>query len=89
MPTIAVEIAKGAEALETRDRPLRRLPDGRVGVVFQGAVFPLIDRRRIDVSGRWFYPADCPVLMDLPAEWDLDQDAQSVNGGAKWGQLAA
>lgn len=68
MQTILVEVRHGGATVDQRERPLRRVPDGGIGVIYQGVVYPLTTERCIDLAGRWFYPSDCPVLLDPPPE---------------------
>lgn len=67
MSTIQVEVLRNGIAITQKDRPVRRLKDGRFGVVYQGRVYPLQRNRAIELSGTWFPPASCPVLREVPA----------------------
>jgi len=78
MLSILVEVRHGETTIDQRERPLRRLPDQQIGVLYQGVVYPLIAQRYIDVSSRWFYPSDCPVLLEVPSEWRGDANAEGT-----------
>ena len=70
MPSIPVEIYHDGALLEARERQLRRLPDGRVGVAYQGRIYPVIDQKRIEISGRSYLQNESPLLTKAPSEWD-------------------
>lgn len=71
MRPISVEVFAGSELLSKKDRPLRLLPNGRLGVVFRGRAYPLQDQRRIDMLGEWFEKENCAIALerDLPNEF--------------------
>ena len=57
--SIDVVIRDGTDTLETRRCRTMALPDGRVGVVWRGLVYPLLDNNEIDVSKEALPPAHC------------------------------
>lgn len=57
-----IEVYDGAQALEVVPADLVRLPDGRLGALWHGQAFPLIDGKRIDVAGEFVVPGRCTRL---------------------------
>ena len=83
MISTVLEVVQGDLALGTRECTLRRLPDGSIGALCQGLVFPLLPGPRIDLAGAWSYPDECPVLMSVPPELD----AVFNGAGGDWWHL--
>jgi hypothetical protein len=72
MSSIQVQVFRGQEFVVQKDRPVRQLPDGRYGVVFQGVVYPLQPGSRIQLDGTSLDPAMCPVLRENPPDLYAD-----------------
>jgi hypothetical protein len=61
--------------------PLRQMPDGRVGAVYKGRVYPLRGQNEIDISDPWEDPNDCPLVpdtTDVIRPWFLDTSGRST-----------
>jgi hypothetical protein len=68
MIRIPVQVIQGTSA-ETSAHQLRRLPDGRSGVLIDGMVFPVDAAGMVNLEGQSFYPRNCPPALDLPEEF--------------------
>jgi len=70
MLTREIDIREGTIIVERALLSLRLTPDGEVGALFDGRVYPLIDRRAIDVSVEGISTAACSYLLRWPPGWD-------------------
>jgi len=70
MIPLAIAIHDDDRRLERRTCALRRTPDGRLGALCEGVVLPLAPGPRVDLAGPWFYPDDCPLLLEPPGDLD-------------------
>jgi len=83
MPSIVISLwNKGIKLWDESQnpRPLRQMPDGRVGVVYRHAVFPVRGQNAVDISDPWQDPSDCPLIPvtnDVRRQWFLDTSGRA------------
>jgi hypothetical protein len=68
MIRVPVQFIQGT-SVETSAHQLRRLPQGKWGVLVDGLVFPIDAAGMVNLDGQSFYPRDCPPALDLPEEF--------------------
>ena len=56
---IEIDVREGPDSLKTRRCRAMLMPDGRVGVVWRGLVYPVRDGNQIDIGGEALPPAIC------------------------------
>ena len=84
MPSISISLWKGETKIwdeSPNPRPLRRMPDGRVGVVYRGSVFPLHGQNEVDIDDDSEEPTNCPLVpetVDVSRAWYLDTSGRST-----------
>jgi prepilin-type processing-associated H-X9-DG protein len=65
--SMTVSVRRAGAVVDRIDRLPRSTPDGGMGVEYLGLVYAIHEADRIDVDGRWWYPRDCPLMLEMPA----------------------
>lgn len=73
--SMTVIVRRAGVVVDRIDRLPRLTPDGGMGIEYLGLVYSIHEAERIDVDGRWWYPRDCPLMLEVPA---------AVIEGAAW-----
>ena len=68
MSNVTVSVYDGPILVAEKQRPVRRLPDGRFGVLFRGLVYPIGRAQQIQLRGGSHEKEECIVLDSVPEE---------------------
>jgi len=63
---IEIDVREGPDILETRRCRAMLMPDGRVGAVWRGLVYPVREGNHIDINGEALPPAACIAGIAAP-----------------------
>ena len=72
---MTISVRRAGVVVDRINRLPRSTPDGGMGVEYLGLVYSIHEAERIDVDGRWWYPRDGPLMLEMPA---------AVIEGAQW-----
>jgi len=64
---MTVSVRRAGAVVDRISRLPRSTPSGGIGVEYLGLVYAIHEIDRIDVDGRWWYPRDCPLMLEMPA----------------------
>jgi len=65
--SMTISVRRAGAVVDRINRLPRSTPDGGLGVEYLGLVYSIHEAERIDVDGRWWYPRDCPLILEMPA----------------------
>lgn len=65
--SMTISVRRTGAVVDRIDRLPRSTPDGGMGVEYLGLVYAIHEADRIDVDGRWWYPRDCPLMLEMRA----------------------
>ncbi|GAA4019225.1 hypothetical protein GCM10022280_18730 [Sphingomonas swuensis] len=92
---LQIQVERGGELIDTIERLLRRLPDGRIGAEYMGLVYPLSGPAEINLETTWCYPSEAPICLEPPElpsararKWHLEELSSRsyllLNGSAEY-----
>lgn len=82
-------VTDGGALVETRNCPRVQLPDGRLGAVFRGLAWPVLDGERIDLQATAFDPSTCTDPLTCCAVVEGEEEGYVLLSGSAAGCHAA
>jgi len=79
--SILISFCDDGDDLWEAPRNLRKMSDGRVGVVYRRRVYPVNGQNVVEISDPWEDPSDCPLIPvtnDVRRLWFLDTSGRST-----------